>query len=130
MVSRWMPLALVMLVTAASAAGAQEGDAAEGEKVFRRCMACHTLEQGSAGKVGPDLLGVIGRQAGSAEGFGRYFDALTASGIVWDEATLTQWLAGPTKLVPGAKMTFRLGKPEEIADVIAYLRAASSEGDD
>jgi len=130
MSKRWLPLAVVLLGAWTAAANAQDGDAAAGEKVLGRCMACHTHEVGSPGKIGPDLTGVFGRTAGTAEGFARYSDALVASGIVWDEAALTQWLAGPAKLVPGTKMTFRLNKPEDIANVIAYLRADVPAGTD
>ena len=70
--------------------------------------------------MGPRHRGVVGRRAGTVDGYA-YSPALKNSGLLWDRATLDQWLAGPQKLVPGAKMFFSLAKPEDRADVIAYL---------
>ena len=102
-----------------------EGDAAKGEKVFAKCKACHEVEKG-VNKVGPTLKGVVGRAAGSAEGF-KYSEAMAAKGaegLVWDEANIASYLADPKGFVPKNKMAFAgLKKPEEVADVIAYLKA-------
>ena len=102
-----------------------EGDAAKGEKVFAKCKACHENEKGVS-KVGPTLKGVVGRKAASIEGY-KYSEAMTAKGaegVVWDEATLTTYLADPKAFVPKTKMAFAgLKKPEDVADVIAYLKA-------
>jgi cytochrome c len=102
-----------------------EGDAAKGEKVFAKCKACHENEKG-VNKVGPTLKGVVGRKAASVEGF-KYSEAMLAKGtegVVWDEATLTVYLADPKAFVPKTKMAFAgLKKPEDVADVIAYLKA-------
>lgn len=102
-----------------------EGDAAAGEKVFAKCKACHENEKGVS-KVGPTLKGVVGRKAASIEGY-KYSEAMTAKGaegVVWDEATLTTYLADPKAFVPKTKMAFAgLKKPEDVADVIAYLKA-------
>jgi len=99
-----------------------DGDAAAGEKVFNKCKACHTLEEGK-NKVGPSLHGVIGRPAGSIEGF-KYSSAMTESGLTWDEETLAKFLAKPKDLVDKTKMSFAgLKKEEDIENVIAYLKA-------
>ena len=102
-----------------------EGDAAKGEKVFAKCKACHENEKG-VNKVGPTLKGVVGRKTASVEGY-KYSEAMLAKGAegtVWDEATLTIYLADPKAFVPKTKMAFAgLKKPEEVADVIAYLKA-------
>jgi cytochrome c len=102
-----------------------EGDAAAGEKVFAKCKACHEVEKG-VNKVGPTLKGVVGRKAASVEGY-KYSEAMLAKGaegVVWDEATLTTYLPDPKAFVPKTKMAFAgLKKPEEVADVIAYLKA-------
>ena len=102
-----------------------EGDAAKGEKVFAKCKACHEVEKG-VNKVGPTLKGVVGRKAAAVEGF-KYSEAMIAKGaegVVWDEATLTAYLPDPKGFVPKTKMMFAgLKKPEEVADVIAYLKA-------
>ncbi len=118
-------LTLALGLTAQSAWA--EGDVAQGEKVFNRCKVCHTIEQGGAPKQGPNLFGVYGSAAGSNEAGSLDSGKLPESGIVWDEATLTEWLAGPTKYISGVKMTFRLTKEDDIANVIAYLKANSPD---
>lgn len=95
-----------------------EGDAAAGEKAFAPCKACHAFGKNGAG---PDLKGVVGRKAGSHEGF-NYSDALKNSGLTWDEASLKEWLADPKKKVPGNKMMYAGVKDEKkVGDIIAYL---------
>jgi len=102
-----------------------EGDAAAGEKVFAKCKACHEVEKG-VNKVGPTLKGLIGRKVASVEGY-KYSEAMIAKGaegVVWDEATLTAYLPDPKGFVPKTKMAFAgLKKPEDVANVIAYLKA-------
>jgi cytochrome c len=102
-----------------------EGDAAAGEKVFAKCKACHEVEKG-VNKVGPTLKGVVGRKAASVEGY-KYSEAMIAKGaegVVWDEATLAAYLPDPKGFVPKTKMAFAgLKKPEDVANVIAYLKA-------
>ena len=101
------------------------GDAAAGEKVFAQCKACHENEKG-VNKVGPTLKGVVGRKAASVPDY-KYSEAMIAKGaegVVWDEATLTAYLPDPKAFVPKTKMAFAgLKKPEDVADVIAYLAA-------
>lgn len=102
-------------------AGHAEGDAAEGEALFKRCRACHSVVEGQ-NKVGPSLHGVVGRAAGTAEGF-KYSPALQESGIVWTEENLEKWLSGPKALVPGTKMIFPgLPNGDDREDLIAYLK--------
>lgn len=100
------------------------GDAAAGEKVFKKCAACHMVGDGAKNKVGPILTGIIDRPAGTFEGF-QYSKALLAAadeGLVWDVETLTAYLASPRKFLKGTKMTFAgLKKDDDIANVIAYL---------
>ncbi len=101
-----------------------EGDAAKGEKVYRKCKTCHSLEDGK-NKVGPHLHGLFGRTAGVSEGF-KYSDAMKESGIVWDEATLEAYIAKPKDLVPGTKMVFGgLKKEDQRKDLVAYLKEAT-----
>jgi cytochrome c len=112
------------VLTLAFGAGASAADPANGEKVFNKCKACHTLEAGK-NKIGPSLLGVLGRTAGTAEGF-KYSEGMKtagAGGLVWSEDTLDKYLSDPKGFVPGNKMPFAgLPKPEERADLIAYLK--------
>lgn len=110
---------LAVALALAPAAARADGDAALGKAVFSRCSACHAVT--AQNKIGPGLAGIVGRKAGSVPGF-RYSKALAASDTVWDEASLEQFLAGPAKMVSGTNMSFALAKPDDRANVIAYLK--------
>lgn len=113
------------LLVAATGLARADGDAAEGAKVFKKCSVCHVVDK-PQNRVGPSLLGVIGRPAGTVEGF-KYSEAMKGSGIVWSAETLDAYLADPKGYIPGNKMAFAgLKKPEERADVIAYIVEASA----
>ena len=115
------------LFSAAVAVHAQpaRGDAQRGAQAARACMACHSFAPGQH-LTGPSLAGVWGRKAGTAEGFGRYSDALRHSGVVWNQRELDAWLAGPAALIPGTSMSFPgIEDSRTRADVIAYLEAVS-----
>lgn len=106
--------------------GAQaEGDPAAGEKVFRACKACHTLEEGK-NRVGPHLANIINRPAGAVDGF-RYSKnmlELAEQGLVWNEETLRKYLANPKDVVPKGSMSFAgIRKEQDLTNLIAYLRA-------
>ena len=102
--------------------------AAQGQEIFARCAACHAADRPLT-KVGPHLVGIFGRTAGTLEGF-PYSDALTESGLVWDDATLAAFLHNPRDLVPGNRMAFvGLRDDADIEAVIAYLRAVSGPTD-
>lgn len=97
------------------------GNAAEGEKVFIQCKTCHVKEAGQ-NRVGPSLAGIVGRAAGSVEGF-QYSAANKNSGITWTPEKLFQYLEKPARVVPGTKMVFAgLPDAQKRADVIAYLQ--------
>ena len=119
------------LLLAATGLAHAAGDAAAGKTVFVKCMICHKVGPGAMNGVGPQLNGVVGRKAGTVEGYA-YSDANKNSGLTWDEATLTKYLAGPQVVVPGTKMTFPglTGDtgPTDIADVIAYLKTFKADG--
>ncbi|QNI38370.1 heme-binding domain-containing protein [Edaphobacter sp. 4G125] len=94
-------------------------DAARGKDVFQhRCTGCHSLDQN---REGPHLRGVYGREAGSVTGFD-YSTALKQSHIHWDEHSLERWLTDPDAFVAGNNMDFHVVKPQERADVIAFLK--------
>ncbi|HUF55156.1 MAG TPA: cytochrome c family protein [Thermohalobaculum sp.] len=123
---RTMALATVLAAGAvATTAPAQEaGDAEAGEKVFRKCMACHTVEEGQ-NRVGPSLHGVVGRDVASVEDFS-YSDAMLAwgEGKTWDAELLDTYLEDPRGVVEGTTMIFAgLKDEEDRRDVIAYLDA-------
>jgi cytochrome c len=102
-----------------------DGDPDMGKRQFAPCSACHTVEDGGADKLGPNLHGVFGRKAGTKAGFA-YSDALKNSGITWDADKINTWITKPAALVPGTKMAF-LGISNDAvrANIIAYLQAAT-----
>ena len=103
------------------ASSAFDVDVDAGKKVFRKCKTCHTLKAGGKNKIGPNLYGVVGRDAGTVDGF-KYSKAMKECGIVWNEDTLRAFLTNPKKFIPGNKMPFPgLKKPEQIENVIAYI---------
>lgn len=123
--------ALALLVAASigipSSQAFAGGDAALGKKVFAKCMACHDAKA-EKDKVGPHLVGVFGRTAGTSASFAKkYSSAMVAAGVaglVWDEVSLSEYLKNPKERIPGNKMVFPgLKTDEEIANVIAYLKA-------
>ena len=99
--------------------------AAEGEKVFKKCKACHQVGEGAANKSGPALNGIVGASIGAADGFrySKVFGQMNADGMVWDESNLAAFLAKPKGFAKGTKMSFAgLRKDSEIASVIEYLK--------
>ena len=110
---------VVLSVGAAQAAG----DAANGEDIFKKkCAVCHAVEEGK-NKVGPSLHGIVGKQAGSVDGF-RYSSGMQNHDVVWDAATLDPYLEDPRGVVKGTRMAFPgLKDAGERADVIAYLES-------
>ncbi len=106
---------------------AQAQDAAAGKKVFAKCTACHDAAS-PKDKIGPSLMGVVGRTAGTLESYASKYSAnmkeAGAGGLVWDDANLTAYLRDPKAVIPKGKMAFPgLKKDEDLANVIAYLKA-------
>lgn len=101
-------------------------DAARGEQVYARCLACHAL---AADRVGPRHCGLLGRRAGTVPGFA-YSPAMKQSKLTWDEKTLDRFLAKPLKVVPGTAMTYD-GVPDakDRSDLIAYLHKAGDSAE-
>lgn len=117
-----------MGVTGAFAESHSAGDVEAGATVFKKCAACHNVEE-AKNKIGPHLVNVIGRTPGSLEDF-KYSKGMTTYGEenVWDEATLTDYLANPRGVVKGTRMAFAgLKKEEDLVNVIAYLKTFSEE---
>lgn len=102
-------------------------DVAKGQAAFAKCQSCHTITQGGANGIGPNLYGVVGEEIGKGVGGFAFSDALKGVGGKWDFDKLNQWLKSPKAMAPGTKMTFAgLPKPEDRANVIAYLNAQGS----
>jgi len=98
------------------------GSAEKGARVFRRCAACHSVDNGGGHKVGPNLWNVVGGPHAHAADYG-YSDAMSAGEGNWDYEALDAFLQNPSSAIPGNKMPFAgLRKPAERADVILYLR--------
>lgn len=117
---RKISVALALLAGSTIAAQAV-GDPKAGAEVFKRCAVCHTDDKGGGDGLGPNLSGVVGRKAATRPGFA-YSAPLKKSGLIWNEANLTKWVAGPARVVPGTKMTFAgLSSKKQQADVVAYL---------
>ncbi len=113
-------LALALIGSAGLAQAA--GDAAKGERVFRACKACHVVDK-EQNRVGPHLVGLIGRPVANVEGY-RYSKAMTAwgEGKVWDEALFLEYIENPRTIVKGTKMAYGGVKKEgDRADLLAYL---------
>ena len=102
-------------------------DLAKGEATFKKCTSCHSINQGGANGIGPNLYGVVGKPVGKhAPGFA-YSSDLSGHGGNWDFATLSDWLTSPKKFAPGTKMSFAgLGSGEDRANLIAYLNSQGS----
>jgi cytochrome c len=117
-----IPAAVMLCVVGLTATSvAAESDPAKGEKVWRKCKACHSLEAGE-NKLGPHLAKLFGREAGTIEGY-KYSKAMRESDIVWDETSLDGYLASPRKFLKGGKMAFPgLKKEQDRKDLITFLR--------
>ena len=136
--TKLLDIALVLAVAFAGSPAWAEGDAVAGAKVFKKCTACHTLKEGGKHRVGPNLWGLLGRQAGTAEGYTKYSKDMIAAGeagLVWSEETMASYIKkkGGTKVFVGSfigkakaktKMAFRgLKKDGDVANLVAYLKA-------
>jgi cytochrome c len=103
-------------------APAMAQDAKEGEKVFAKCRACHSMEPGKNG-AGPSLSGVVGRKAGTLPNY-TFSKAMVEKGVVWDEKAIAAYLTNPKSFIPGNKMVFPgLKKQSEIDNLLAYLKS-------
>ena len=119
--------AIMMAAVAMMVAGApaHAGDVKAGEKVFKKCKACHVVDA-EKNKTGPHLVNIVGRKAGTVESFSKYSKAMVAADVVWDEASLDAYLEKPKAFIKGTRMAFAgLRKEADRANVIAYLKSFS-----
>jgi len=101
------------------------GDVASGENIFKKCVACHSINKGGAHKIGPALYNVVGRKIGSAPEY-KYSNAFTEYGKDWNFEELNGFLLKPSKWIKGTKMAYAgLRKEEDRASIIKYLNQNS-----
>ncbi|WEK50669.1 MAG: cytochrome c family protein [Candidatus Kaistia colombiensis] len=121
-------LVQIVILVAVPAVALADGDAAQGEKVFLKCRACHQIGETAKNAVGPELNGLFGRKTGSVPGYS-YSAANKNSGIVWDETVFREYIQNPKAKIPGTKMTFPgLKNQTDIDNVIAYLKQFGPDG--
>jgi cytochrome c len=121
-------VATLVLTALPYRAVAEPGDAGRGERMYRACAACHSLEP-NRNMTGPSLAEVWNRKAGSLPSFPRYSPALKSSGIVWTDDTLDEWIKDPQHFIPGNTMTFAGVKDgRQRADLLAFLKDATRPG--
>ncbi|MCF8482354.1 MAG: c-type cytochrome [Rhodospirillum sp.] len=122
---------VIAAVAFASGSAFAEGDAAAGEKVSKKCIACHTFDEGGANKVGPNLFGVYEGPAAHKEDY-KYSDSYTEmkeKGLTWTAENLAGYLKDPKGFLvensgdakAKTKMTFKLTKDDDVENIIAYL---------
>jgi cytochrome c len=112
---------VIGFIGAIAAGSAEAADAGHGKQLFQACAACHG-QGGSGGTLGPTLVGVVGRKAGSLEDF-RYSNAMKRSNLVWDDANLRAYVADPQAKIKGNRMPFSgVGSERDADDVVAYLK--------
>ena len=118
----------VALLAVAGSGEVSAQDAAAGEKVFGVCKACHQIGETAKNSVGPQLNGIIGRKAGTVEGY-NYTAANKGSGLTWDEATFREYIKDPKAKIPGTKMIYAGLKDEKRTDdLLAFLKQFGPDG--
>ncbi len=121
-------IAIVILSALPYRVMAEPGDAARGERMYRACVACHSLEP-NRNMTGPSLAEIWNRRAGGLPSFPRYSPALKSSSIIWTDDTLDEWLKDPQHFIPGNTMTFPgMKDARQRADLLAFLKDATRPG--
>jgi cytochrome c len=120
-------LLISTVIFGALADSAYAQDATAGEAAFGKCQVCHDVGESARNKLGPALNGLDGRKAGTVEGYD-YSEANKSSGIVWSEASFTEYIVDPAGKIPGTKMMFSDKNEKEIADLWSYLKQFETDG--
>ncbi len=121
-------MVILALVVLPYRAVAQPGDATRGERMYRACVACHSLEP-NRNMTGPSLADIWNRKSGSLASFPRYSPALKSAGIIWNDDTLNEWIKDPQHFIPGNTMTFAgIKDARQRADLLAFLKDATRPG--
>lgn len=128
MTAKMFVAAVTLALAATRAASAESGDPARGERMYRACAPCHSLEP-NRNMTGPSLAEIWNRKAGSLASFPRYSLALKSSGIVWTDDTLDEWIKDPQYFITGNAMTFPgMKDARQRADLLAFLKDATRPG--
>jgi cytochrome c len=121
-------MVILALIVVPHWAVAQPGDVARGERMYRACVACHSLEP-NRNMTGPSLAEIWNRKSGSLANFPRYSPALKSAGIIWNDDTLSEWIKDPQHFIPGNTMTFPgIKDARQRADLLAFLKDATQPG--
>ena len=122
----WAVTVVAAMSSVSAMASAQDLD--NGKSVFNKCRACHQIGEGAKNLVGPVLNGLIGRKAGTIDGF-NYSEANKTSGITWDEATFREYIKSPKTKIPNTKMVFvGLSDDKDAEDLLAFLKQYGPDG--
>ena len=129
---RFVLIAVSTLIVVSTGGQSQAGaDLDRGAVVFKKCVSCHEVER-PRNKMGPHLNGLVGRTAGTVDGF-KYSQAMRdagTSGLVWNDANLHEFISSPKKKVPGTSMRFfGLWSDSDIDDLIAYIRSMPAKNE-
>ena len=129
--NRILPLVIGLTLAFSAGQALAAGDAGKGEKVFKKCKACHSLDAGK-NKVGPSLAGIVGRKAGAAAKYkySKGMKAAAAKGLTWDEESLDKYLVNPNNFLRDflgdkkakSKMSFKLKKDGDRDNLVAFLK--------
>ena len=118
---KYILVVIGMIIIILTVSIANTADPVKGKKVFRKCSACHSLQEGK-NKIGPSLYNLLGRKAGSVEGY-KYSKAMKNSDVVWDEESLDKFLTKPRKFIKKTKMSFLGIKKKSLRDdLISFFK--------
>lgn len=123
---KFLSFGLVTAIALASSSAFADGDADKGKKVFKKCKACHSTDAGK-NKMGPSLAGIIGRKAGTADGYKKY-KALKGANFSWDEATIGEFVQNQKKFLKSKGLKTKIAmrvkiKAKDVDDLLAYLKS-------
>jgi cytochrome c len=118
---------MIGAVVLASAGHASAQDLAAGETAFRKCQPCHDVGETAKNKLGPELNGLDGRNAGTVAN-GTYSQGMKDSGITWNEQVFREFVSNPAAKVPGTTMLLSVRDEKEIGDLWAYLKQFGADG--
>ena len=118
---KYILVVIGMIIIILTVSIANTADPVKGKKVFKKCVACHSLQEGK-NKIGPSLYNLLGRKAGSVDGY-KYSKAMKNSDVVWDEESLDKFLTKPRKFIKKTKMSFLGIKKKSLRDdLISFFK--------